>query len=328
MSEADRRVAMDMSLGRLERIDPRSVWSHEAHDFTPWLRDNADRLADALGIELEVTAAEHPVGAFSLDLIGRDITHDKPLIVENQLESSDHSHLGQLLTYAAGTGAATIVWIARRIRDEHRQALDWLNEETGAETHFFGVELELVRIGDSLPAPLFNVVVLPNDWQKSVKAASTAATTASGKGALYAGFWQKFLEKISSDRPAWSRAKQTTTASWFPMSSGLPSGCMVTASFAAGGRLRNEFYIDRSTAEECKAFFDQLSVARDEIDRTYGEPLSWERLENRKACRIAAYREGDVASTSSHEEFLSWFVDSGDRLRRALAVGLERADLA
>ena len=142
-------VVMSVELGRLEHVDPRSVWVHEAHDFTPWLLANADRLSEALGIDLELEAAEHAVGGYSLDLVGRDITNDAVLIVENQLATTDHSHLGQVLTYAAGTGASTIVWIATAFREEHRQALDWLNESTGDEAHFFGIELQLVKIGDS-----------------------------------------------------------------------------------------------------------------------------------------------------------------------------------
>src|SRR5437667_8314691 len=125
---------MAVELGRLERVDPRLVWGHEADAFTPWLLENADRLAEALGIDLELEAAEHKVGGYSLDLVGRDITNDAVLIVENQLEMTDHSHLGQVLTYAAGTGASTIVWIATAFREEHRQALDWLNENTGEDT--------------------------------------------------------------------------------------------------------------------------------------------------------------------------------------------------
>ena len=152
-------MASVLELGKLEHVDPRTVWPHEAHDFTPWLLANADRLAEALGIDLELEAAEHAVGGYALDLVGRDITNDAVLIVENQLAVTDHSHLGQVLTYAAGTAASTIVWIATAFREEHRQALDWLNENTGDNAHFFGIELQVVTIGDSAPAPLFNVVV-------------------------------------------------------------------------------------------------------------------------------------------------------------------------
>lgn len=305
-------------LGQLERIDPREVWKHEALNFTPWLESNAERLAEALGIDIEITGSEHPVGGFSLDLIGKDVTHDKPLIVENQLAGSDHSHLGQLLTYAAGTGASTIVWIATGIRDEHRQALAWLNEQTGQDVHFFGVELEVVKIGTSIPAPLFNVVVMPNDWQKSVKAASVAGGS-GGKSQLYLEFWSKFLTRLREDRPAWSKAKQATQNSWFPMSVGLPAGCVAMPSFAAGGRLRHEFYIDRATQDECKALFDSACEQKEAFEAVYGRDLSWERLDSKKASRVADYREGKVEETQDHEEYIDWFLDAGDRMRKAVA---------
>jgi len=142
-----------VALGRLELVDPRLVWKNEAYDLTPWLLENSELLGEALGIDLEFEAAEHPVGGFSLDLVGRDITNDAVLVVENQLEGTDHSHLGQVLTYAAGTAASTIVWIATSFREEHRQALDWLNENTGEDTHFFGIEIQVGQIGDSARAP-------------------------------------------------------------------------------------------------------------------------------------------------------------------------------
>jgi hypothetical protein len=315
-------VGTEVPLGHLEKIDPREVWKHEALNFTPWLEANADRLADALGIDIEINGSEHPVGGFSLDLIGKDVTHDKPLIVENQLAGSDHNHLGQLLTYAAGTGAATIVWIATAIRDEHRQALTWLNEQTDQEIHFFGVELEVVRIGASMPAPLFNVVVMPNDWQKTVKAAT--ASGAGSKGPAYAEFWSKFLDRLRADEPGWSKARQGTQNSWFPMSVGLPAGCSITACFAAAGKLRNELYIDRATQDECKAMFDTLYEQKDVFEEAYGRPLSWERLDHRKAAKVAEYRDGNVLETEQHDVHIDWFIDSGTRLRRALAaVALE-----
>ena len=156
-----------MELGRLEGVEVRTVWEHEARDFTPWLLDHADHLAETLGIDLELNQSEHSVGGFSLDLVGRDLTNDAVLIVENQLEGTDHNHLGQILTYAAGTDASSIVWIATSFREEHRQAIDWLNEQTRENIRFFGIELKVARIGTSLPAPLFNLVAQPNDSSRS-----------------------------------------------------------------------------------------------------------------------------------------------------------------
>jgi hypothetical protein len=307
-----------IELGRLETVDPRRVWAHEAHSFTPWLLQNADRLAEALGIDLELQASEHAVGGYKLDLVGRDLTNDAVLIVENQLETTDHSHLGQVLTYAAGTAASTIVWIATAFREEHRQALDWLNENTGEQAHFFGIELQVVKIGDSMSAPLFNVVVLPNDWQKQVRAATQAAAV-SEKGALNREFWNRFLMRVHAEHPDWTRARTTRPDNWFDMASPIRD-CRMSHSFTQGDRLRVELYIDSGDAERNAEIFDYYASRRTELEAAYGEGLSWEELPNRRACRIAAYRDGcRVADVDRHEEFIDWFLTAGSALRRAIA---------
>src|SRR5699024_2637582 len=157
-------------LRRLEVLRIRDVWANEASNFTPWLLDNADVLSEALGMDLALDVAEHPVGDFSLDLTGTDRRNGESVIIENQLEESDHKHLGQIMTYAGGTEATNIVWVATRFREEHRAALEWLNERTDERTRFFAVTIELVRIGDSMPAPRLTLVVRPNDWGKQVRA--------------------------------------------------------------------------------------------------------------------------------------------------------------
>jgi hypothetical protein len=304
-------------LGKLETLDPRLVWKNEAHDFTPWLLANADRLSGALGIDLEFEAAEHPVGGFSLDLVGRDITNDAVLIVENQLEGTDHSHLGQVLTYAAGTEASTIVWIATGFRDEHRQALDWLNEQTGEDTHFFGIELQVVKIGDSAPAPLFNVVVQPNDWQKQVRAA-TQPGALSAKGAAYVDFWRRFLDRVHIEHPDWTSGRAVGPDNWYEMK-GPISGCRYSYSFAGQNRLRHELYIDTGDGERNLEILAYLRDQRTQLEGEYGRPLSWEELEGKRACRVADYLEGcTVLDQERHEEYVEWFLDAGVRLRRAL----------
>src|SRR5919198_446276 len=259
-----RICGMTVDLGRLEQVDPRTVWVHEAHDFTPWLLDNADRLSEALGIDLELEAAEHAVGGYSLDLVGRDITNDAVLIVENQLATTDHSHLGQVLTYAAGTGASTIVWIATAFREEHRQALDWLNESTGDEAHFFGIELQLVKIGDSIEAPLFNVVAQPNDWQKQVRTA-TQAGAVSGKGALYVQFWGRFIDRVHAEYSEWTRARPVGPRNWIEMKSPI-KGCIIGSSFAQGERLRHDLYIDPGDGDRNDELLGYLRDRRELIE--------------------------------------------------------------
>jgi len=145
-----------MEIGKVDDVNPRAPWANEARDFTPWLLDNADVLSKALGLEVSLRTAEHPVGDFSLDIVGDDGLGGT-LIVENQLENTDHDHLGKVITYAAGTDAKTIVWIATRIRAEDRQALDWLNANTREDVRLFGIELRAIKIGDSASAPLLEV---------------------------------------------------------------------------------------------------------------------------------------------------------------------------
>src|SRR4051812_28339062 len=162
-------------LGRLRRVaNARDVWTSEAADFTPWLAENLDVLADELGMSLTLLATEVPVGEFRLDIEAQ--TNDgRVVIIENQLDRTDHGHLGQLLVYASGLEAAAVVWVAPRFRDDHRRTLDWLNERTDTGVDFFGVEVSVVQTGEMSPrAPVFEVVARPNDWQKGVKETSPA----------------------------------------------------------------------------------------------------------------------------------------------------------
>jgi hypothetical protein len=317
-AEAELVIVTTKGLGRLEAVPVRSVWNHEAHNFTPWLLGNADRLGEALGIDIEFDAAEHAVGGFSLDLIGRDLTNDSILMVENQLEGTDHIHLGQVVTYAAGTGASTVVWIATSFRDEHRQALDWLNSQTNEDTHFFGVELGLVRIGNSEPAPILRVVAQPNDWQKVVRASAAAAPHKEGsRGALYRAFWAKYLDRVHSEHPHWTKAKVAPTDNWMTQPSFI-RGTTFAPVFSQGAKLRSELYIDTGDKAENEALFDALFTKRSQIETNYGRELDWQRLENRRACRITDITTGDVGDEASHDAFIEWLLQSGDKLRAAL----------
>ena len=153
-----------VEVGRLKKVELRDVWKHEAHDFTPWLMDNSEVLGDALGLEIEFTTSEQQVGPYKVDIIGKDLTHDSVLIVENQLGKTDHGHLGQLITYAANTDAVTVVWIAKQFSDEHRQAIDYMNTLAGDSSvaRFYAVQVSAVQIGNSPPAALLELVAQPN----------------------------------------------------------------------------------------------------------------------------------------------------------------------
>ncbi len=325
-----------MELGRLERVEVRTVWENEARDFTPWLLDHHDHLAEALGIDLEIEQSEHPVGDFSLDLIGRDLTNDAVLIVENQLGGTDHNHLGQILTYAAGTGASSIVWIATSFREEHRQAIDWLNEQTRENVRFFGIELQVVRIGASLPAPLFKLVAQPNDLQKQVRSATRPDRTE--REIQNHNFWTRYLERLREEHPDWSKGGTPSIKNWMEFKSPinwmnlkLPinwinlrrPGIRLNLTHR---RLRHEIYIDTLDKTSNDSIFEHLLQQRKLFETEYGRPLQWEPLPDARACRIAEYREdADVASEGRYDEFIDWFFDAGVRLRRALSAVVRMA---
>ncbi len=153
----------DVQLSRLERVDLSEVWKSEPASFTPWLAENLAILGETLGMDLVLEAREKKVGPYRADIVCKDTADNSWVLIENQLEVTDHTHLGQILTYAAGLNAVTIAWIARRFTDEHRAALDWLNENSTENLQFFGLEIEVWRIGDSPYAPKFNIVAKPND---------------------------------------------------------------------------------------------------------------------------------------------------------------------
>ena len=161
-------------LGRLEKVDLRRVWADEARDFTPWLarEENIALLSDAIGLDLEVEETEKGVGSFAADIVCRESGTEHQVLIESQFGETDHDHLGKLITYAAGLDAATIIWIAGDLREEHRAALDWLNDNTTKTVEFLGIEIELYCIGDSLPAPKFYIVSKPNKWTKATRQSS------------------------------------------------------------------------------------------------------------------------------------------------------------
>ncbi len=203
-----------IALGRLEPVPVRSVMPHEAYDFTAWLADpeNLHLLSTAIGLALEPTATEVGVDEFSADLVCRSLDDGSAILIENQYGRTDHDHLGKLLTYVGGLKASTMVWIAEKIRPAHRGALDWLNESTVEGVNFFGIELELLRIGDSLPAPRFNVVSKPNNWAKQVRASTSQPSNADGQRASY---WQQVRPAMLSQLLRRLRASKEGNGSSF-----------------------------------------------------------------------------------------------------------------
>jgi hypothetical protein len=299
-------------LSRLTTVAIREVWKHEAHDFTLWLLENADVLGEALGMDLELIEAERRVGGFALDLIGTDLATNTVVIVENQLEQTDHSHLGQLLTYAGGTDPSTIVWCAPVFREEHRAALDWLNEHTDEETRFFGVEIAAVRIDDSRPAPLFRVVAKPNDWTKQLHT-ERAAVTLSPRSLAYQDFWNELLTRIRSEHPTWTRSTAASSQSWITLPYGTSNIWYGMAFTIAGPRV--ELYFGGPDADVNLAEFERFVAHRGLLDEQFGSAVTYDPLPGRKACRIhIGRREGNVLS-DDRDQLLEWFISTMARFR-------------
>ena len=183
-----------LAFGRLVDLAPREAWGHEAHAFTPWLAQNIDRLGEAVGMELELTGQEVRVERFAADLLARDPSDDSVVLIENQLEATDHTHLGQILTYLAGLDARTVIWISPEFREPHLSAMRWLNEHTAEGFAFFAVRLRVVRIGESPMAPVFEVVEKPNGWERRLAVETGRRNGSRGRG-RYHEYWRYVVER-------------------------------------------------------------------------------------------------------------------------------------
>lgn len=189
----------DVAFGRLVELPLREAWKHEALEFTPWLAANIDHLADAIGMPLELTGQEVRVDTFAADILARNPSDDSIVLIENQLEQTDHTHLGQIMTYLAGLDAQTVIWIAPSFRQPHLSAIRWLNQHTADGFAFFAVKARVVRIGDSPFAPIFEVVEQPNNWEREIK--RKTSTEGSAYYDIKQEFWQAFLDKYPAMGP-------------------------------------------------------------------------------------------------------------------------------
>jgi hypothetical protein len=301
------------NLGRLRRVaNARDVWTSESGDFTPWLAQNIDVLADELGIALTVTGTEVLVGECRLDIRAED-EEGRVVVIENQLERTDHGHLGQCIVYASGLEAATVVWISPQFREDFRRAFDWLNERTDLGVAFFGVEVGVVQIGDEGPlAPVFEVVARPNDWQKAVKAAaggvgSAARGTVTPLNARRQDFYADLLSAVVAEQPA-IRLPARGRDSWIAFASG-PFGYWAVSQ-ASDGRLRLEAYLDTGDKTLNKRLFDEFASSADRWNNAVGMELSWERLDDRRASRIAAYHPLALDDEVAREAARQWAVSA------------------
>ena len=312
------------SLGRLERVDLREIWASEAADFTPWLAqpDNLKVLEQTLGMELEVDAEEKAVGPFRADILCKDLSTNAWVLIENQLGRTDHIHLGQLLTYAAGLQAVTIIWVAAKFTDEHRAALDWLNESTDERFCFLGLEVELWRIGDSVAAPKFNVVCKPNDWSRSVKRALDDGSL-SPLQVTQKKYWEAFHRVLDAAGGDVSGSRKPRPTNWMSYSVGRGGFSLLGLRNKQRQRISASLYL---SDENAKAFFTLLRRDQPSIEQELGQRFVWREM--RKQCQIVIHLENvDPDDESDWPRQHEWLAKQINEMHRTFAPRIKRLNL-
>lgn len=294
------------SLGILtEVMDLRSVWPNEATDFTPWLAKPANMklLSDAVGLDLSVDETESGVGDFSVDLLATEMGSGAKVVIENQLEDTNHDHLGKLITYASGKGASIIIWVVKHAREEHKSAIAWLNAHTDDDATFFLCEVKLYKIGDSKPAVMFDVVERPNGWAREQKQVSLAVSeTRSARKE----WWQAFNDFAFQDaefKKQFNMAKPSTDH-WMSLYLGT-SLCHIEI---LQQRRDSQLGVELRMPDN-KKFYAFLLQHRGEIDAAIGEDLQWLELPEQKASRVLALRDVQYGSAEDRPDQFRWAMD-------------------
>lgn len=307
------------TLGRLEKVPLRDFWKHEAADFTPWLaaEENISLLEEVIGLELAVEAQEQRVGPFRADLLCKDTGSNQWVLIENQIESTDHRHLGQLLTYAAGLEAVTIVWIAERFTEEHRAALDWLNQITDERFTFFGLEIELWRIGDSPIAPKFNLVSKPNNWAKAVsgvaKEIEMGQLTETRQRQLQ--YWSDF-NVLLSQRNGVIKPRKSFPQHWLDYSFNMGIGIIYPNATINMRSSLVEVTLLISGPNRL-AIFGKLQDDRAAIETALNTSLNWRELPSHRQSQITASRlNSDLTQQAQWPTFHTWHADTLEAFRK------------
>lgn len=320
---------MTDTLGRFQRVELRDIWATEAQDFTPWLArpENLEELAKTINMDLELEAQEKNVGPFRADILCKSTDDGSWVLIENQLERTDHNHLGQLMTYAAGLQAVTIVWVAAQFTDEHRGALDWLNDITDEKFRFFGLEVELWRIDESPAAPKFNVISKPNDWTRSVKKAAShiGDEPLTETKSLQLEYWTAFrdflLEQSSPIRP-----QKPYPQNWANFGVGRAGfsldGLLITTENRIGVALT--MYDNNA-----KAYFGLLRESKADIEIALGFELDWMELPERKSSRLFDFwKDTDPLDKDQWPAYREWMKGRLEKLNEVFRPRIKALNAA
>lgn len=270
-----------VKIGKLTEVDVRDLWKHEQYDFSNWLakEENIKLLDDEIGLTLMDINKEVYIGSYRCDLVAKDETTGQIVIIENQLEATNHDHLGKIITYAAGLDAKTIIWIVKEAREEHKAAIEWLNNNSSEEIGFFLIELHAYKINDSLPAPMFKVIEKPNNFTKTSKQNySDKELNRSQNERLM--FWEDFNTVIVAKGKPFS-VRKPTTDHWYDVAIGTSEAHLAINLVNKENKIVLELYI-----LDNKNLFDHIYEDKEKIENTLQMSFSWERLDGKKASRI------------------------------------------
>lgn len=301
-----------MELSKLEEIkDLRKIWPKEDIDFTRWLakEENINLLGDTCGINIVVEKVEESVGPYRCDIYAKDTANNK-IIIENQLEKTDHDHLGKLITYASGKDAKTVIWIAKDTIEQHRQAIEWLNKNTGEDINFFLIEIKLYKIDNSNPAVKFEIIEQPNDWGKSMKAQDNVSTPTE---TARKGYWNMFNEYAFSNDNEFSKKfnkRRPSTDHWMTFNVGSSAYHISVTQVRKYKKLGVEFYIPNN-----QELYENLYKNKKQIEEELGFSVEWMPLVDRKASRIITYQNVDFEDEEKYNKQFQWIMDTAVKMK-------------
>ena len=302
-----------MKLGKLQEIDIKKVWQHEQYDFSQWLanEENIQELGNTLNLSLTDVETEKFVGKYRCDILCKDEITGKVVLIENQLEPTDHDHLGKIITYASGLDASVVVWIVSSARQEHSSAIEWLNKHTDDSLAFFLIEVHAYKIGNSEPAPQFKIIEQPNDFVKSVKAIAQNSNVSDTEKCRLE-FWTQFNDVIEGRGKPFNKRKPTTDH-WYPIAIGS-SECHISVDLInKNHKIRVCVWIDDN-----KDLFDKFYSNREQIEASCGFELEWSRLDNKKASYISTYIPGlDFDNSENYVQLMNTAIDLVLTLKKA-----------
>lgn len=294
-----------MKLGKLLEVDVRELWKHEQYDFSNWLAEdeNIEMLNEIIGLTLVNVQKEVYVGSYRCDLVAEDETTGTTVIIENQLECSNHDHLGKIITYASGLNATVIVWIVKEAREEHRSAIEWLNNNTNKDISFFLIELHAYKIGDSYPAPKFETIEIPNGFIKNSKTSHEQGELNKSQ-AQRLMFWNEF-NNVIAERGKPFNIRKATTDHWYDIAIGTSDAHIGITLVNKESFIGLEIYINDN-----KDLFDSLYRKKEVIEQEIGFSFDWQRLDNKKASRILHKISGlDFDDHSNYPALMNTIID-------------------